>query len=196
MNEYISSTLISDGSVVMNSIFCMPEFYLVEESSPTSAGNLTWLAKNILDTDKAEAARMGKSIYIYKVFDQMAEKVNPNTDLYYLPYIFGSQDHPPKCIRLAGGAAHSQLWVQMFADVLGYPVETVVCDELGTLGCAINGAVACGFYKNLKEAVDSMVCVNKQVEPNPQLFAVYERKYGIFKQLVQSLMQVWDQFQY
>ena len=26
-----------------NSIYCIPEFYLIEESSPTSSGNLEWV---------------------------------------------------------------------------------------------------------------------------------------------------------
>ena len=39
------------------------------------------------------------------------------------------EDHPPRCIRLAGGAAHSTLWVQMFADILGLPIETILSDE-------------------------------------------------------------------
>ena len=237
MNEYISPTPVTDGTVSMNSIFCMPEFYLIEESSPTSAGNLAWLAKNVLDTDKINATNAGTSIY--KVFDQLAERVDPNTDVYYLPYIFGSQDHPlargtfvgmnaqttkaemiravmegivfnhkmhtdkllksreqnpPECIRLAGGAAHSDFWVQMFADVLGYPVETILSDELGTLGCAINGAVTCGMYRDLKDAVDHMVRLGKTVLPNLSMHAVYMRKYEIFVKIVQALYPLWNDF--
>ena len=235
INEYISSVPVTDGTVAMNSIFCMPEYYLIEESSPTSAGNLAWLAKNVFNTDKQEAARQGHSIY--QVFDTLAEAVDPATDLYYLPYIFGSQDHPcargafigmnaqttkaqmiravlegvvfnhrmhvdkllesrkdhpPRCIRLAGGAAHSTLWVQMFADILGLPIETILSDELGTLGCAINGAVTCGLYASLKEAAAHMVHVGDTVLPDPQKFAEYERKYRIFTQMVQVLHPVWD----
>ena len=239
MNEYISKTPVTGGSTTMNSIFCMPEFYLIEESSPTSAGNLAWLAKNVFDTDKANAAAAGVSIY--KIFDQVSEKVDPHTDVYYLPYVFGSQDHPlargtfvgmnaqttkaemiravmegivfnhrmhadklfecrkdnpPKCIRLAGGAAHSDLWVQMFADVLGYTVQTILSDELGTLGCAINGAVTSGVYKDLKEAVEHMVRMGKTVEPNPEMSAIYERKYQIFVKIVHALYPLWNDFQY
>ncbi len=79
----------------MNSLFCLPEYYLIEESSPTSAGNLAWLAKNVLDTDKAAAEQAGTSVY--KRFDELAEGADRAADVYYLPYIFGSQDHP--CAR-------------------------------------------------------------------------------------------------
>lgn len=36
---------------------------------------------------------------------------------------------------MAGGAANSEVWVQMFADILGFPIETVDAKELGALGC-------------------------------------------------------------
>ena len=48
----------------------------------------------------------------------------------------------PSAIRLVSGAANSPLWVQMFADVTGLPVEIVKVKELGALGCAMTAAVA------------------------------------------------------
>lgn len=236
INEYISPSPVTDGTVAMNSFFCMPEYYLIEESSPTSAGNLAWLAKNVLDTDKAAAEQAGTSVY--KRFDELAEGADRAADVYYLPYIFGSQDHPcargafigmnaqttkaqmiravlegvvfnhrmhvdkllesrkqnpPRCIRLAGGAAHSPLWVQMFADILGLPVETILSNELGTLGCAINGAVTCGMYGSLKEAAAHMVHVGRLVQPDASAAADYERKYRVFTHLAQALHPVWDE---
>lgn len=237
INEYISRTPVTDGSVAMNSLFCMPEFYLIEESSPTSAGNLEWLAKNVFDTDKAIAAENGTSIY--KEFDKMAAASDPDADIYFLPYIFGSQDHPlargtfigmtaqttkaqmvravlegivfnhrmhcdklfesrkthpADAIRLAGGAAHSPFWVQMFADILGCPVETALAGELGTLGCAINGAVACGMYRDLKEAANHMVRIGERVMPRAEMHDIYERKYQTFVKLTRALLPVWDAF--
>ena len=40
INEYISKTPVMDGSIAMNSLFAMPGYYLVEECSATSSGNL------------------------------------------------------------------------------------------------------------------------------------------------------------
>ena len=48
INEYPSKNLILDGTVQMNSIFCLPEYYLIEESSPTSAGNNEWFIRQLL----------------------------------------------------------------------------------------------------------------------------------------------------
>lgn len=42
INEYPRKAPVTNGSALMNSLFCLPEYYLIEESSPTSAG--IWFA--------------------------------------------------------------------------------------------------------------------------------------------------------
>ena len=44
---------------------------------------------------------------------------------------------PAQAARIAGGAARSSVWVQMFADVLQIPIELTSCEELGAMGAAI-----------------------------------------------------------
>ena len=48
--------------------------------------------------------------------------------------------NPPETVRMAGGAVNSSVWVQMFADVLNIPIETVSTKELGAKGCAMAAA--------------------------------------------------------
>ena len=48
INEYISKEPVEKLDGPVNSIYCLPEYYLVEESSPTSAGNLEWFVKSVL----------------------------------------------------------------------------------------------------------------------------------------------------
>lgn len=89
-------------------------------------------------------------------------------------------------VRLAGGAAKSKLWLQMFADVLGRPVETVHGDELGIMGtlmCALVGSKTC---KDYPEAVSRLVRVKEHIEPDPALKAVYDEKFERYKQAVES----------
>ena len=40
INEFIRKTPVTNGTVALNSMFCMLGYYLVEEISPTSAGNM------------------------------------------------------------------------------------------------------------------------------------------------------------
>ena len=63
---------------------------------------------------------------------------------YHLEKLLATRDDKPRRVHLAGGAAHSPVWVQMFADVMHLPVVTVHTDETGALGCAIAAAAATG----------------------------------------------------
>ena len=74
INEYVSEKLIDDGSVAMNSIFCEPQYCLVEESSAASAGNLEWFLKLVNERD-------------YDKINEMVEHVPVEADhLYYMPF--------------------------------------------------------------------------------------------------------------
>ena len=59
INEYLRKEPVTDGSVLMNSLFCLPEYYLIEESSPTSAGNNEWFIRQLLPELKAAAEGHG-----------------------------------------------------------------------------------------------------------------------------------------
>ena len=102
----------------------------------------------------------------------------------------------PQAIRMAGGAVNSKVWVQMFADVLNIPVETVEgVKELGALGCAMAAAVAAGVYPDYKEAAKVMVNINQPVLPNPDRVDVYERKFAKYQAVSRALDGIWDQFE-
>jgi L-xylulokinase len=106
-----------------------------------------------------------------------------------------SSRKPPKAIRMAGGAVNSKVWVQMFADILGFPIETVEAKELGALGCGMAAAIAAGIYKDYKEAAEHMVHVTGVVEPNPEMTAIYQKKYEKYRAVSAALDTVWGQFE-
>ncbi|MCL2119517.1 MAG: carbohydrate kinase [Planctomycetaceae bacterium] len=99
----------------------------------------------------------------------------------------------PQTIRLTGGAANSKVWAQMFADVFQIPVEIPAGTELGCLGAAICGAVASGVYPTYEEACRNMVVINRVYQPNPELAAVYEKKYERYLKLLETLAPVWHE---
>jgi L-xylulokinase len=63
INEYLCKKPVTDGSVMMNSFSFLPEYYLVEECSPTSAGNVEWFISALLPELKSMAERNELSIY-------------------------------------------------------------------------------------------------------------------------------------
>lgn len=93
INEYLSKTPVRSGETLMNSVFCLPEYYLIEESSPTSAGNLEWFVKSVLDCELAEAKVKGESLY--QRLDVLVEAIAPQeSQLLFLPYLFGAPGIP------------------------------------------------------------------------------------------------------
>ena len=108
INEYISKTPVTNKSVAMNSLFCLPEYYLIEESSPTSAGNLEWFVKSVLDGDAKEAKAKGESIYAR--LDETVVGIAPeDCSVRYLPYLFGAPENPDARACFVGlGSEHTK----------------------------------------------------------------------------------------
>jgi L-xylulokinase len=96
-----------------------------------------------------------------------------------------------KAARIAGGAAKSDVWVQMFADVLQLPIELTACEELGAMGAAICGGVAVGLFGSFEEAVERMVRVSRTVEPLEENREVYVEKYGRYRASIEALRAAW-----
>lgn len=93
INEFISPKPITNGTVSLNSMFCIPGYYLVEESSPTSAGNLEWFIRNLMDGEAAEAKAAGKSIY--DITNEWVASIEPqNCNVIFLPFLNGSNESP------------------------------------------------------------------------------------------------------
>lgn len=238
INEYLRKTPVLDGSVKMNSLFTIPEYYLVEESSPTSAGNSEWFIKQLLPEFCAKKKADGESYY--DELNAMVSGIAPTEFVpIFLPFILASNVHPnakgsfigisanhtrahlirsiyegvafchkmhvdrllksrdtkPAVIRLAGGAAHSEVWTQIFADVLQLPVETVAVNETGALGCAIAVATAVGDYGTITDAANSMCNISRRVEPDSQKSEIYAEKYKLYCKTIKCMDSLWDDMQ-
>lgn len=91
INEYIQENPIVDGSIDLNSMYCIPGYYLIEESSPTSAGNLEWFINTLLPERKQNAKAEGKNIY--GDVDSWVEEIQPtDSNLVFLPFLNGSNE--------------------------------------------------------------------------------------------------------
>lgn len=236
INEYIAKEPVTNKTVLMNSLFCLPGYYLVEESSPTSAGNHEWFTKMFLRELEDEAKKRKTSVY--RIADELAAQVHPqDQNIVFLPFLYGSNYNPqaraalvgldsshtkaqiiravlegivfchmehigklllnrpkPTTIRLAGGAAKSPLWVQIFADILDCPIEVIATEELGALGCAMSAAVAAGAFSDLKEAAKQMVRVKACINPVAEHVQIYKEKRNLYQRVAQSLETVWGGF--
>jgi xylulokinase len=95
-------------------------------------------------------------------------------------------------LRAMGGAANSQLWTQMKADVTGKPIEVPASDTASTLGAALLVGVGVGLYKDFDEAVNTTVRVKRRHEPDQTHRQAYDRGYETYIALYQALKDLMD----
>jgi L-xylulokinase len=233
INEFIAPAPITGTAIAMNSLYAIPGWYLLEDSSATGVGNLEWLIRNIFEHEPVPGGK------VYAWLDENVASIAPECDVYFLPFLYGSNRHSlakasfigltsyhtkyhmlralyegaafsakhhinkllsvrenPKAIRLAGGAANSSLWVQIYADVLELPVETVdTVKELGAMGAAMAAAVSVGLYHDYREAAASMVRISPPVQPKSSSFPVYRKKYETYESVCEALDGIWNRFE-
>ncbi len=209
INEYISTAPVTADNGTRNSLFALPGRYLIEQSSPTSAGNLDFFIDTVF---------RGMT---YKEADELV-KACPYNSVIFTPYLYGtnskaktasltgltrahtradilravfegvafshklhfdalcSHRDTPDTVLMGGGVCSSAVWTQMFADVLGVRLRTSSVKELGALGAAVCAAVCAGIYPDLQTAAKSMTGAGAEYEPDPEANAIYREKYGKF----------------
>ncbi len=84
-------------------------------------------------------------------------------------------------IVACGGGSRSPLWMQMHADILGYPI--IVLDEPCAVarGAAICASVATGRHRDLRSACKTSVYPCRFYVPDPDHHHVYEEGYRIYR---------------
>ena len=90
-------------------------------------------------------------------------------------------------LRLTGGPAKSDVWMQMVADISEMPVEVIDVKESGCLGAAIAAAVGSGVYASFSEAMAAMCPSARRIEPDKAVSDRYREKYHQFRALAQTL---------
>ena len=117
INEYIAKSPVLDRSVKMNSLYCLPGYYLVEECSPTSASNQEWFVGEFL-----QELAQSKGKHPYEVSNEMAASVDVNATLpVYLPYLFGGCDDArarASFIGIDGGHTRAHLMRAVYEGVV------------------------------------------------------------------------------
>lgn len=224
INEFITKEPVTNGTVALNSMFCIPDYYLVEESSPNSAGNMEWFLNSILNKKPT-----------YEEVNEWVSSVKPEeSNIIYLPFLNGSSENPlaggsligmqtchnrkhvfraiyegiaflhyshikklllnrtkPKSIYLSGGVVNSDIWVQIFADVIGIPIEVIKNKENGALGAAMAAGIAAGVFKNYQSAGEKVVEVTCKVNPDLKHHEIYKKKFRLFCEMSDALNPMW-----
>ena len=232
INEFVSSEPVESDEIAMNSLYCLPGKFLVNDSTPTSASNFEWFVANLLSYGSYGVDRT-------KLFEDCNSLVAATTpdeaDVVFLPFLFGSNVHPRATsafiglagwhetrhlvravyegvvfshrthidrlrrhssrgfdvARISGGLTRSEVWVQMFADVLQLPIETTEGEELGCRGAAMTAGVAAGVYDSLEIAAKRMVRKKAVILPRSGMKDRYDEKYAGYRQAIDALKSLW-----
>jgi len=99
-------------------------------------------------------------------------------------------------VRSMGGAARSDLWLQIKADICGLPMVRMLEEETSTLGCAILSAVAAKEYGSIEEAVTAMVKIGRSFAPNREYRSLYDRRFELYGELYQTLKPLFRKYQW
>jgi len=234
-NQYISRKPVVSERIFMTSRYCIPDYFLMLEASPTSASNLEWFVTQFFEAEGKAARQQDRSVY--DVVNELVEGTRPDeANIVFLPFLFGSNAAPDAKasfvglssyhtrahllraiyegvvfghkahvdrllqarelsgpIRLTGGAARSEVWVQVFADVFQAPVEIPAGTELGALGAAICAAVAAGVFPDYAAACEAMVEISRVQEPKAANKNVYAAKYERYQKVLAALEPVWKE---
>ncbi|MHA2153414.1 MAG: xylulokinase [Candidatus Thorarchaeota archaeon] len=104
---------------------------------------------------------------------------------------------PSREVRVTGGAARSETWMQIQADVLRTPVIRTQMEEATAVGAAILAFNGVGVFKSVSQAAEEMVQTLEPLEPTKETLKVYQNGYKTFKSLYSAVSGIrWNESQF
>lgn len=95
---------------------------------------------------------------------------------------------------VVGGAAHSPLWMQIIADITGYPVWTIEQEVEAAMGAALLAAIGAQLVSN-EIARGGWVKLVERARPDPARQALYAQRFGIYTDLYPALKPLMHKLQ-
>ncbi|MBB5193560.1 L-xylulokinase [Silvimonas terrae] len=94
-----------------------------------------------------------------------------------------------EALRVTGGPARSEVWMQMLSDMSGLPVEIPAVEETGCLGAALATAVGLGVHADFQSAVLATATPLTVIHADPTARDAYQHKYQRYQRLIECLRQ-------
>ncbi|WP_336338785.1 FGGY-family carbohydrate kinase [Haloarcula brevis] len=94
-------------------------------------------------------------------------------------------------VRLGGGGARSEVWSDVFAAAVDSTLLVPAGEETGARGAAICGAIAADVHPDHERAVDRMVTVARNHEPDPAAAAIYSDRRETFENALSAIRPTW-----
>jgi D-xylulose kinase len=91
--------------------------------------------------------------------------------------VFKEIDIKTEELKLTGGGSRSDLWNQIYADVIGITCIKNVIEEATSLGAAILAAAGAGLFPDIAKAAESICKVEKKWIPDSKNQEIYNQIY-------------------
>jgi xylulokinase len=95
-------------------------------------------------------------------------------------------------IRSVGGGTRSELWNQIKADVLGIPILLPETSVGAAFGDAMLAGIGLDIYKDIEEALRTMVKIRARYEPDSLNHHLYRKLYSVFRNIYEHLRDDFD----
>jgi len=160
--------------------------------SPVGSGGIVYLPymageRSPLWDKKAKGVYFGLN-YAHKRNDLIRSTMEGVAySLYHNIQTAGEAGAYVKNMNASGGAANSDVWMQIKADVTGKEIRSARSENATTLGAAILAGVAVGIYRDFQDAVNQTVRIKKVYTPNPENHEKYIGSYQVYLRLYENL---------
>ena len=171
---------ISDEKLGRNHVFFLP--YLMGERSPINDTNArgTFIGMT-MDTSRADLVQAVLEGVAFAIRDsvEVARSLGITID----------------SSMICGGGAKSKLWKKIMANVLGAELCAPASEQGPGMGGAMLAMVACGAYETVRAACEKLVTVSETVKPEPELTALYEKRYQQFRKIYPAVKNLFPEIQ-
>lgn len=94
---------------------------------------------------------------------------------------------PIRELRMLGGAARSDWWMQMMADVVRLPIAVPACADAAVLGAAVFGGVAAGLLGSIEEGGRRFYRPERRFTPDSDLAPAYDAAWSAYRDAMERL---------
>jgi len=228
INTALNKEIVENKAIMSCFLYADSKKYFLMDASPTSAVNLEWFLKSVIEkTGNGEHDRNN----LYKIINsEISKRINKDpvkdSKILYFPFIYKSKlvnnlmgsffginasddaydliyaiyqgvafahllhlenlkkgGMLKKVAVLSGGASNSELWCQVFADILDLEIQTVSVKEVGLLGTAIS--VFMGLEgMTMEDAIKRMVTIKSVYKPDKKKRQAYLARFKKFKDII------------
>lgn len=80
-------------------------------------------------------------------------------------------------IRVTGGGARSETWLQLKADITGKIIHKLDIDEAGCMSAAVLAGYGAGDFNSVADIINNWVKIIKEYRPDIEKYKNYEHRY-------------------